>query len=375
MSLSYLSMRASWRDKLVSLNWLLVVLVAGLCLIGVMALYSVAEGQFAPWANRQLYRVIFGFIVMLGVAFIDVRHWLTFAYLLFILGLVSLLGVEFYGSVQMGARRWLDLGVIYVQPSEPMRIALILALARYYHNLPPERVSHPLWTLMPILMILVPGLLIMRQPDLGTAVLFAVTGVTLMFLVGLNWRYFFLGAVSMIPVAIIIWNKMLEYQKLRVMTFLNPERDPLGAGYHILQSKIAIGSGGVWGKGFMNGSQSQLDFLPEKHTDFIFTMIAEEMGLMGSLSILLLYAGVLALGLLISYEAKSKFCRLVAATLSFSLFVYLFVNVAMVIGLLPVVGVPLPFISYGGTSIVTLLISVGLLLNIHLHKNVELPQA
>ena len=215
----------------------------------------------------------------------------------------------------------------------------------------------------------------MRQPDLGTSVLFAAIGIAVMFLVGLNWRYFFLGAVSLIPIAIFAWSKMLDYQKLRVLTFLNPERDPLGAGYHILQSKIAIGSGGVFGKGFMNGSQSQLDFLPEKQTDFIFTMIAEEMGLTGSLAILLLYSGVLIIGLLISYEAKSMFCRLVAAALSFSLFIYLFVNIAMVVGFLPVVGVPLPFISYGGTSIVTLFISVGLLLNIQLNKNVELPQA
>lgn len=375
MSSAYLSMQAGWREKLFNLNWLLIALVAGLCCIGIMALYSVAEGQFSPWAKQQSYRILFGFVVMLAIAIIDVRHWLTFAYLLFIIGLVSLLGVEFFGSTQMGAKRWLDLGIINVQPSEPMRIALILALARYYHNLVPERVSHPLWTLLPILMILVPCLLIMRQPDLGTSVLFAAIGIAVMFLVGLNWRYFFLGAVSLIPIAIFAWSKMLDYQKLRVLTFLNPERDPLGAGYHILQSKIAIGSGGVFGKGFMNGSQSQLDFLPEKQTDFIFTMIAEEMGLTGSLAILLLYSGVLIIGLLISYEAKSMFCRLVAAALSFSLFIYLFVNIAMVVGFLPVVGVPLPFISYGGTSIVTLFISVGLLLNIQLNKNVELPQA
>ena len=375
MSSAYLSMRADWREKLANLNWLLVALVAGLCLAGIMALYSVAEGHFSPWAYRQLYRIGLGFVLMLIVAIIDVRHWLTFAYFFFVCGLISLLGVEFLGDTQMGAKRWLDLGVVTVQPSEPMRIALILALARYYHNLVPERVSHPLWTLLPILMILVPSLLIMRQPDLGTSVLLALTGIAVMFLVGLNWRYFFLGAVSLVPITMIIWCRMLEYQKLRVMTFLNPERDPLGAGYHILQSKIAIGSGGVWGKGFMKGSQNQLDFLPEKHTDFIFTMIAEEMGLIGSLTIMLLYVGVLFIGLLIAYEAKSKFCRLVAAALSFSLFAYFFVNIAMVVGLLPVVGVPLPFISYGGTSSVTMLISIGLLLNIHLHKNVELPQA
>ncbi len=375
MSSVYFTSKPRWRDKIANLNWWLISLVMALCFIGVMALYAVADGQFSPWAIRQFYRVVFGFSLMLVVAIFDIRYWLMLAYFLFFLGLVGLLGVEYFGNSQMGARRWLDLGFIYVQPSEPMRIALVLALARYYHNLQPERVSHPIWVLLPALMILVPTVLIMRQPDLGTSILFAATGVAFMFLVGMNWRYFFVGVVCAIPIAIMAWSSMLDYQKLRVLTFLNPERDPLGAGYHILQSKIAVGSGGLWGKGFMKGTQSQLDFLPEKHTDFIFTMLAEEIGLMGCLFILLLYASILIIGFGISLEAKSKFSRLVAAALSFSLFLYMFINVAMVIGLVPVVGVPLPFISYGGTSIVTLLICIGFLLNIQLNKNLELSQS
>ena len=374
MSNLFFTERKSWRQQLIGLNWLLIFLVACLCGAGLMALYAVSQGAFEVWGMPQMYRMIFGFSLMFVVALIDIKYWYQLAYFFFFMGLVALLGVEFFGNKQMGAQRWIDLGVMNVQPSEPMRIALILALARYYHRLPVENTSRPIWLLLPVLLIIVPGFMIMRQPDLGTSVLFAIVGGGILFMTGVNWRYFFVGALGLVPVGMFFWQRMLEYQKLRVLTFLNPERDPLGAGYHIIQSKIAIGSGGVWGKGFMKGTQSQLDFLPEKQTDFIFTMIAEEMGLVGCLVILLLYTGVLLIGFLISLEAKSKFSRLVAGAVSLSIFLYLFINVAMVIGLMPVVGVPLPFISYGGTSIVTFMASIGLLLNIQLNKNIELPQ-
>ncbi|MGC6476472.1 MAG: rod shape-determining protein RodA [Parvibaculales bacterium] len=373
MSNLFFTERKSWPQQLIGLNWLLIFLVACLCGTGLLALYAVSQGAFEVWGIPQMYRMLFGFALMFIVALIDIKYWYQLAYFFFFMGLVALLGVEFFGNKQMGAQRWIDLGFMNVQPSEPMRIALILALARYYHRLPAENTSRPVWLLLPLLLIIVPAFIIMRQPDLGTSVLFAVVGGGILFMTGVNWRYFLLGGLSLVPVGMFFWQGMLEYQKLRVLTFLNPERDPLGAGYHIIQSKIAIGSGGVWGKGFMKGTQSQLDFLPEKQTDFIFTMIAEEMGLVGCLVILFLYAGVLLIGFLISLEAKSKFSRLVAGALSLSMFLYLFINVAMVVGLMPVVGVPLPFISYGGTSIVTFLVSIGLLLNIQLHKNVELP--
>lgn len=374
MSSTYLSPRAAWRAKLLGLNWWLISLVVGIGAIGVTALYSVANGSFEPWALPQLYRLLLGFVLMIGVAMVDMKHWLSLAYLIFTIGLIALFGVEFFGETQMGARRWLDMRFINIQPSEPMRLALTLALARYYHNLPIERVSHPGWLLLPILMILVPYLLIIRQPDLGTAILFSVIGVSILFVAGVSWRYFFAGAISFIPLSLFAWVNMHSYQKDRVLTFLNPDRDPLGAGYHILQSKIAIGSGGVWGKGFMKGTQSNLNFLPEKHTDFIFTMLAEEIGLMGCLGVLSLYFAVLAVGFYIGFTAKSQFGRLIAVGVSISLFLYVFVNVAMVIGLLPVVGVPMPLISYGGTSLLTLMVSIGLLLNVHLNRNVEMSQ-
>lgn len=372
MSSSYLQTRAAWKIKLSGMNWWLVGLVIAISTIGVTALYSVANGSFEPWATTQLYRLLGGLVIMLAIAMIDLRHWLSLAYVIFIGCLLALIGVELFGDVQMGAKRWLNFDFINVQPSEPMRVALILALARYYHQTPDERISHPVWLILPILMILVPYILILRQPDLGTAILFFILGVVMLFLAGVNWRYFLAGGIALIPLSWFVWATMLSYQKDRVLTFINPDRDPLGAGYHILQSKIAIGSGGVWGKGFMNGTQSHLNFLPEKHTDFIFTMLAEEIGLMGSLGVLMLYFAVLSIGFYIVATTKSQFGRMVAAGVCLALFLYLFVNVAMVIGLVPVVGVPMPLISYGGTSLLTLLFSIGLLLNVHINRNVEL---
>ena len=374
MSVSFLSSRTSFQAKFIGLNWWLVGLIVAIGAVGVTALYSVANGSFEPWAARQLYRFLLGFMLMIGIAMIDLRHWFALSYVIFVAGLAALFGVELFGDAQMGARRWLDLGFVNIQPSELMRLALILALARYYHNLPDERVSHPVWMALPILIILVPYVLILRQPDLGTAVLFALIGVSMLFLAGLNWRYFMVGALALLPLSWVVWTSMRSYQKERVLTFINPDRDPLGAGYHILQSKIAIGSGGIWGKGFMKGTQSNLNFLPEKHTDFIFTMLAEEIGLMGSLAVLSLYFAVLGIGFYIAFRTKSHFGRMVAIGVCMALFLYLFVNIAMVIGLLPVVGVPMPLISYGGTSLMTLLLSMGLLLNIHVHRNIELPR-
>jgi len=362
------------RSKIANLHWGLIILLAISGMIGIAALYSVANGSFEPWASRQLIRLIIGFVMMIAVAVIDIRIWLSAAYLIFIFALVGLIGVELFGGVHMGVSRWLDLNIIRVQPSEPMRIALILTLARYYHHLPPEKVSQPLWLALPVLLILVPTVLIIRQPDLGTALLFALTGISVLFLAGLSWRYFMVGGLSLIPAIWLIWGNLRTYQKERVLTFLNPDRDPLGAGYHILQSKIAIGSGGLSGKGFMNGTQTHLNFLPEKHTDFIFTILAEETGFFGCLLVLLFYISILIIGFNIARQARNHFSRLLASSICVALFLYLFVNVAMVIGILPVVGVPMPLISYGGTSMITILFSMGLLLNVHLHRNVELPK-
>lgn len=363
----------TYQGRLAAINWLMVGLLLVISLIGVTTLYSIAGGQFEPWSIRQLVRILAGFIMMIGVAVIDIKFWYRMAYVIYAIGLMALLGVDFYGETLMGARRWLDLGPINIQPSEPMRVALILALARYYHNLPPENVSRIQWLLLPVLLIAVPSVLILNQPDLGTSILFALTGVSVLFLTGLNWRYFGVGGLALIPSGWYIWSSLRDYQKERVLTFLDPDRDPLGAGYHILQSKIAIGSGGFDGKGFMEGTQSHLDFLPEKHTDFIFTMFAEEMGLIGSMTLIFLYACVLLIGYFIAVQSRNSFGRILAMGVCVAFFLYLFVNVAMVVGLVPVVGVPLPLMSYGGTSMITILFSMGLLLNIQVNKNVELP--
>ena len=357
--------------QLYALHWPLLLIVAMIGITGVVMLYSVADGHFDPWAIRHLIRMICSFILLIIVALLDIRVWLNLAYIFFVVCLCVLIGVEFIGVSHMGAKRWLDLGVIQIQPSEFMRIALILTLARYYHHLSDRYVSQFQHLIIPLMLLGIPTFFILNQPDLGTAILLTLTGIGMMFLAGVNWKYFMISGILLIPISIISWYNLHHYQKERILTFLDPERDPLGAGYHILQSKIAIGSGGMTGKGFMRGTQSHLNFLPEKHTDFIFTMFAEEIGLVGSLGLLTLYTLILLIGYKITIQARNHFSRLLGAGVCLTLFLYVFVNVSMVTGLLPIVGVPLPLFSYGGTSMVTFMFGVGLLLNVHLHRNVE----
>jgi rod shape determining protein RodA len=278
--------------------------------------------------------------------------------------------VPFIGVESGGARRWLGYGELSFQPSEMMKITLVLALARYYQWLPPEKIWRPDALLPPVLMITLPILLALAQPDLGTAALFAIIGGGLLFLAGVSWFYFgavIVGVVVALPHA---WEKLHDYQRERVLTFIDPERDPLGSGYHILQSKIAIGSGGFAGKGYMQGTQAQLNFLPEKHTDFIFTMFAEEMGFIGAVVLLALYLLALLFITYMALRCRSIFAKLLAAGVGLTLFAYVFINVAMVTGLVPVVGVPLPLVSYGGTSMLTMIIGLGFVLNAHINRDV-----
>jgi rod shape determining protein RodA len=336
--------------------------------VGVAALYSVAGGSLEPWATRHILRLWFGLALIFAIVLVDLRTWMRVAYpfyfiVLLLLALVPLIGVE-----SGGAQRWLGFGEYSFQPSEIMKIALVLAIARYYQWLPPEKVWRPDAVLPPVLMIGVPTILALGQPDLGTAALFAVVGCGLLFLAGVSWFYFIGGLVGIIAVLPHVWEKLHDYQKERVLTLIEPDRDPLGSGYHILQSKIAIGSGGLTGKGFMHGTQAQLNFLPEKHTDFIFTMFAEEMGFIGALSLLALYLLVLLFITYMALRCRSTFPRLVAAGMGLCLFTYVFINVAMVTGLVPVVGVPLPLVSYGGTSMLTMLAGLGFVLNAHVNR-------
>jgi rod shape determining protein RodA len=362
-------------QKLGDLNWALVLLLAAVASVGFAMLYSAANGHIDPWASRQMMRFGVGVTLMIAIALIDIRALLRYAYVAYLAALVLLIAVEIMGEVGMGARRWVDLGVFQLQPSEVMKITLVLALARYYHSLTMDDVGRIRFLLVPLLMIMLPAGLVVRQPDLGTALLLLATGGAILFAAGVRmWKFGLALAVALaaIPIA---WRFLLHgYQKQRVLTFLNPERDPLGAGYHITQSKIALGSGGVFGKGFMQGTQSHLSFLPERQTDFIFTMLAEEMGMVGALGLLAVYVLIIAIGIVIAVRSRSQFGRLVAIGVISTFFLYVFINMAMVMGLIPVVGVPLPLVSYGGTSMMSLLIGFGLILSVSVHRDIVIPR-
>ena len=361
--------------KLLLLNWPFIALITAIVVIGITALYSVAGGSFDPWASRQVMRYCVGLALLFAIAFSDIRWWLRAAYPLFLLALVLMALVPLIGVESGGARRWLGVGEMSFQPSEMMKIALVLAIARYYQWLPPEKIWRPDALIPPLLMIGVPALLALIQPDLGTAALFAIIGGGMMFLAGVSWFYF-AGAIVAVVVALPhAWEMLHDYQKQRVLTFIDPETDPLGAGYHILQSKIAIGSGGLSGKGFMNGTQAQLNFLPEKHTDFIFTMFSEEMGFVGAIVLLSLYLLALVFITFMALRCRSMFAKLIAGGMGLTLFAYVFINVAMVTGLVPVVGVPLPLFSYGGTSMLTMMIGFGFVLNAHVNRRVTFRQS
>jgi rod shape determining protein RodA len=357
-------------QKLLNIHWFFVLLAATVAAVGIAMLYSAANGNLQPWASRQAVRFGFGVMVMLTVALIDIRIWLKFAYAFYALSLVLLVMVEVMGFIGMGAQRWIDLGYFNLQPSELMKIALVLALARYFHGLGMEDIGRPTRLLLPILMILLPAALVMRQPDLGTALMLVMAGGGMFFIAGVRlWKFGVIIALGLaaLPVG---WQFLHDYQKQRILTFLDPEADPLGAGYHIIQSKIALGSGGLSGKGFMQGTQGHLRFLPEMQTDFIFTMLAEEFGMIGGLGLIGLYTLLLVYCIAISMRSYSHFGRLVGMGVAITFFLYVFINIAMVMGLIPVVGVPLPLISYGGTAMMTLLIGFGLLMGVWVHRDV-----
>ncbi len=360
------------KKKLMLINWPFLLLITAITLIGVAALYSVAGGSLEPWASRHVVRYCLGLALLFIVALSDLRWWLRAAYPLYLLALVLLALVILIGVESGGAKRWLGYGEMSFQPTEMMKIALVLALARYYQWLPPNRVSWPHAVLPPLLMIGAPAILALDQPDLGTAALFGIVGAGLLFLAGVSWVYFVGAFVGVIVVLPHIWERLHDYQKERILTFIDPDRDPLGSGYHILQSKIAIGSGGFTGKGYMQGTQTQLNFLPEKHTDFIFTMFSEEMGFIGAAVLLALYLLALLFITYMALRCRSTFPRLVAAGMGLCLFAYVFINVAMVTGLVPVVGVPLPLVSYGGTSMLTMMIGLGFVLNAHVNRETRI---
>lgn len=361
-------------EKLRDLNWPFVGVVILVAAAGYAMLYSAGGGDHAPWAWRHALRFTIGLGVLLVVALIDVRTWYRLAYPIYGLALVGLIAVEVAGSINMGAQRWIDLGVFQLQPSEVMKIALVLALARWFHGVYVEDIGRLPTLIVPALLIFVPALLVLKQPDLGTAIMLLAGGTVLFFVAGVRlWVFATVigGALATLPV---LWQQLHDYQKQRVLTFLDPERDPLGAGYHIIQSKIALGSGGVWGKGFLHGTQSQLSFLPEKQTDFVFTMLAEETGLVGALAVLLLFTILVVYGFVFALRAGSQFGRLLCIGTTMTFFLYVLINIAMVTGLIPVVGVPLPLVSYGGTAMMTIMVGFGLMLSADIHRDVTIPR-
>jgi rod shape determining protein RodA len=347
---------------LAKLPWRLIFLVAGIALFGLIVLYSAAGGSIHPWAIKQ--SIIFTGFLCLAIA----MSWLSeatikaVAFPLYAATLLMLIGVEALGFVSKGAQRWLDIGPIRIQPSEFMKPAIVLTLARFYELVPPGDIRR--WrAIWPALLLLgVPAFLILVQPDLGTCIMVVLCGVTVMFLAGLPWWLFAGPAVAVAVAAPIAYQMLHGYQRKRIDTFLDPESDPLGAGYHIAQSKIAIGSGGIWGKGFLHGSQSHLDYLPEGHTDFVFATMAEEWGLAGGVLLILAFGAVIRWGMRVSQNARSRFAQLAAAGLSATIFFYVSINLMMVMGLAPVVGVPLPLVSYGGSAVMTVMLCLGLLM-------------
>lgn len=362
----------SIKEKFFGLNWGYILCIILLTTIGLFTLYSAAGGAMTPWAKNQLLRFIVSFFLMLVLALVDVRVYLKYSYLAYFFVLLLLIGVEVFGHIGMGAQRWIDLKLFKLQPSELMKISMVLFLAKYFHSSTLGQIESVRGIVAPILMALFPAALIVLQPDLGTALMLLFTTMVIFFCVGVQmWKFYALGGGALV-LAPIAWHFLHDYQKNRVLTFLNPERDPLGSGYHIIQSKIALGSGGVFGKGFLNGTQSHLNFLPEKHTDFIFTMLSEEFGLVGGLIVILLNLIIIVYGFLFAYRITSYYGKLVVIGLNTNYFMYVFINIAMVLGLLPVVGIPLPLISYGGTVMLSVMASFGIILCMDINRNVNL---
>jgi rod shape determining protein RodA len=361
--------------KFFFMNWGLVLLLVAVASIGFLMLYSVAGGQWDPWASAQIKRFGLGLALMFVVAMIPIWFWRNVSVVAYIGSLILLIVVAYFGSVGMGAQRWIDLGFMRLQPSELCKITLVMVLAAYYDWLPAERVSNPIWVIFPIILILIPVGMVVTQPDLGTSLLLLFGGGAMMFLAGVHWAYF-VSVIAMGAGGIVAifqsrgqtWQLLNDYQYRRIDTFLDPASDPLGAGYHITQSKIALGSGGWAGRGLMQGTQTRLNFLPEKHTDFIFTTLAEELGFIGGMSLLVIYLLILAFCWISAAQNKDRFSTLLIMGVGVTFFLFFAVNMSMVMGLAPVVGVPLPLVSYGGSAMLVLMGAFGLIQSAHVHR-------
>jgi len=377
--MSYLEYNAKYVPtglrKLMFINWPIIVLLTAVAGYGFIMLYSVAGGSADPWMSAQVKRFGVGMVMLVGVAMVPIWFWRNVSAVAFGVSVLLLVAVEFFGAVGMGAQRWIDLGFMRLQPSELTKITLVMVLAAYYDWLPTDKTSRPQWVLVPVMIILFPTYLVLRQPDLGTALLLLMGGATIMFLAGVHWAYFATVAASGVAGLVAVfqgrgtsWQLLKDYQYRRIDTFIDPSNDPLGAGYHITQAKIALGSGGWTGRGFMQGTQSRLNFLPEKHTDFIFTTLAEEFGFVGAFTLLILYILIIMFCVASAMGNKDRFASLLTLGVAMTFFLFFAVNMAMVTGLAPVVGVPLPLVSYGGSAMLVLLIAFGLVQSAHVHR-------
>ena len=361
--------------KIFFMNWGLVLLLVAAAAIGFLMLYSIAGGQWDPWASAQIKRFGLGLALMFVVAMTPIWFWRNVSVVAYIGSLILLIVVAYFGSVGMGAQRWIDLGFMRLQPSEVCKVTLVMVLAAYYDWLPAERVSNPIWVIFPIILILIPVGMVVTQPDLGTSLLLLFGGGAMMFLAGVHWAYFASviatgagGIVASFQSRGQTWQLLNDYQYRRIDTFLDPASDPLGAGYHITQSKIALGSGGWAGRGLMQGTQTRLNFLPEKHTDFIFTTLAEELGFIGGMSLLVIYLLILSFCWISAAQNKDRFSTLLIMGVGVTFFLFFAVNMSMVMGLAPVVGVPLPLVSYGGSAMLVLMGAFGLVQSAHVHR-------
>ena len=361
--------------KVLHLNWPIIILITSVASVGFLMLYSIAGGNLDTWARPQMERFGVGMVLLFIVGMVPIWFWRSMSATAYLVAFALLLVVEFFGSVGMGAQRWIDLGFIRLQPSEMMKFTLVMVLAAYYGWLDPRKVSSPVYVLIPVLLIVTPTILVLMQPNLGTSLMLILAGATVMFAAGVSLWYF--GAVIALGVSVIVgvftlrgtpWQFLHDYQYKRIDTFLDPTADPLGAGYNIIQAQIALGSGGWSGKGFMQGTQSRLNFLPEKHTDFIFTTLAEEFGFIGAFSLLGLYALIIGFCLVAALRNRDRFSALLIIGVAANFFFYIAVNLSMVMGMAPVVGVPLPLLSYGGSAMMVLLVGFGLVQSAHVHR-------
>ena len=368
LSTSLNSSSYSFFDKLKAVDYFLIIIVAIIGSISVVSIYSTESGNFSFYTKNHLTRFLVFFFMFLVLSFVRVSFWYKQSYIFYILGILLLLLVIFFGISASGSKRWINFFIMNLQPSELMKIAIIVCFARYYHRIQSSDIQSYKYLLQPIILLLIPCYLVITQPDLGTAILIAGSGLAIIWLAGLNLKYFiYSGLILLVSLPFVI-SILKPYQKSRILTFFNPDRDPLGAGYQIIQSKIAIGSGGFLGKGFLQGTQSYLEFLPEKHTDFIFTLFSEEFGFVGSMVLILLYALLIYRIIRIGFSSRSFFAKLYCFGFASALFLYIFVNIAMVVGLLPIVGAPLPIMSYGGSSMLSIMLGLSIVMSCKIYS-------